>query len=66
MSPRMVSVLIFVAVVCGGVLFGAILQNVLLGLVLGLLLATGYALARAAWKRRDAGIYDEDDNGAQV
>ncbi|MBV0893952.1 hypothetical protein [Microbacterium sp. NC79] len=66
MSARTVSVLIFVAVVCGGILFGAILQNILLGLVLGLLLATGYALARASWKRRDTGIYDEEDNGAEI
>lgn len=66
MSARTVSVLIFVAVVCGGILFGAILQNILLSLVLGLLLATGYALARASWKRRDTGIYDEEDNGAEI
>ncbi len=66
MSARTVNVLIFIAIVCGGVLFGAVLQNILLGLVIGLLLATGYAFARASWKRRATGIYDEEDNGAQV
>ena len=66
MSARTVSVLLFIAIVCGGVLFGAVLQNILLGLVLGLLLATGYALARASWRRHDTGIYDDEDNGAQV
>ena len=66
MSARTVNVLIAAAIISGGILFGAVIQNLLLGLVLGGLLATGYGFARASWRRRDAGIFDEDDTGAQL
>lgn len=66
MSQRTVTWLIGLAIVSACVLFGAVMQNLLLGLFIGILLAGGYLAARSSWKRQGPNGPDEDDDGARL
>ena len=56
------TVLLFV----GGILFGLILQNVWIGLVLAAAISIGWLIAYESRRGRNEGIYDRDDDGAQL
>ena len=49
-----------------GVLFGMIMDNVWLGLVLAGAVSIGWLIAYESWRGRSTGIYDRDDDGAQL
>ncbi|MFT4305876.1 MAG: hypothetical protein QM604_03185 [Microbacterium sp.] len=49
-----------------GVLVGALLGNIWLGLLLAFVVSIGWAIAYESWRGRNVGIYDRDDDGAQL
>ena len=49
-----------------GVLFGLIMSNVWLGVVLAGAVSIGWLIAYESWRGRNVGIYDRDDDGAQL
>jgi hypothetical protein len=59
-------VLSAIGIVAGGILFGLIMQNVWLGLVLAAAISIGVVLAYNSRRGRNEGIYDRDDDGAQL
>lgn len=50
----------------GGILFGLTLQNVWIGLVLAAAISIGWLIAYESRRGRNEGIYDRDDDGAQL
>lgn len=66
MSRRALNFWIAVAIICAGLLFGAVIQNLLLGVFLGALLAAGFIMARSSWRRQESGEMGEDDDGARL
>ncbi len=56
------AVLVFAA----GILFGLVMQNVWLGLVLAAAVSIGWLIAYQSRRGRNEGIYDRDDDGAQL
>ncbi|MCK6080104.1 hypothetical protein KZX37_05645 [Microbacterium sp. EYE_5] len=50
----------------GGILFGLVLQNVWIGLVLAAAISIGWLIAYESRRGRNEGIYDRDDDGAQL
>ncbi len=56
------TVLLFV----GGILFGLVLQNVWIGLVLAAAISIGWLIAYESRRGRNQGVYDRDDDGAQL
>ncbi|MDL5351526.1 hypothetical protein [Microbacterium sp. zg-YB36] len=49
-----------------GVLFGMIMGNLWLGLVLAGAVSVGWLIAYESWRGHNTGIYDRDDDGAQL
>ncbi|MFT4211630.1 MAG: hypothetical protein QM626_07120 [Microbacterium sp.] len=49
-----------------GILVGALLGNIWLGLLLAFIVSIGWAIAYESWRGRNVGIYDRDDDGAQL
>lgn len=49
-----------------GIIFGLIWGNVWLGLLLAAAVSIGWLMAYESWRGRNAGIYDRDDDGAQL
>jgi hypothetical protein len=49
-----------------GIVFGLIWGNVWLGLVLAAAVSIGWLMAYESWRGRNVGVYDRDDNGAQL
>ncbi|WP_413355087.1 hypothetical protein [Microbacterium sp. 1P06AB] len=56
------TVLLFVA----GILFGLVWQNVWVGLVLAAAISVGWFIAYESRRGRNEGVYDRDDDGAQL
>lgn len=50
----------------GGIVFGLILQNVWVGLVLAAATSIGWLIAYESRRGRNQGVYDRDDDGAQL
>jgi hypothetical protein len=55
-----------VLVFAGGILFGMVMQNVWLGLVLAAAISIGWLLAYQSRRGHNEGIYDRDDDGAEL
>ncbi|MBA8815284.1 hypothetical protein FHX49_001516 [Microbacterium endophyticum] len=55
-----------VVLIVGGALIGLALGNLWIGLVLGAVLSIGWLIAYESWRGQNVGIYDRDDNGAQL
>ncbi|WP_405373917.1 MULTISPECIES: hypothetical protein [unclassified Microbacterium] len=49
-----------------GILFGLVMQNIWLGLVLAAAVSIGWLIAYESRRGRNQGIYDRDDDGAQL
>ena len=49
-----------------GILFGILWGNVWLGLVLAAAVSIGWLIAYESWRGRNVGVYDRDNNGAQL
>jgi len=49
-----------------GVLFGIVMGNVWLGVLLAGAISIGWLIAYESWRGRSTGIYDRDDDGAQL
>ncbi|MDT0180568.1 hypothetical protein Q9S36_10170 [Microbacterium sp. ARD31] len=56
------TVLLFAA----GILFGLIWGNVWLGIILAAAISIGWLIAYESSRGRNVGIYDRDDDGAQL
>jgi Flp pilus assembly protein TadB len=50
----------------GGVLVGILLGNVWVGLLIAAAVSIGWVIAYESWRGRNVGVYDRDDNGAQL
>jgi hypothetical protein len=59
-------VLSAIGIIAGGILFGLIMQNVWLGLVLAGAVSIGVILAYNSRRGHNEGIYDRDDDGAEL
>lgn len=59
-------VLSAIGIIAGGILFGLIMQNVWLGLVLAAAVLIGVAIAASSRRGHNEGIYDRDDDGAEL
>ena len=53
-------------ILIGGVLFGLVMQNIWLGLAIAAAVSIGVILAYSSRRGRNEGIYDRDDDGAQL
>lgn len=49
-----------------GALFGAIMSNIWLGLVLGVVISIGWLIAYESWRGQTVGLDDPHDDGAQL
>lgn len=49
-----------------GIVFGLVMNNVWLGLVLAAAISVGWLIAYESRRGRNEGVYDRDDDGAQV
>jgi hypothetical protein len=49
-----------------GALIGAILGNVGLGLLLGVLVSIGWLIAYESWRGKTPHLHDDDDDGARL
>ncbi|WP_460775947.1 hypothetical protein [Microbacterium sp. GXF7504] len=50
----------------GGILVGILLGSVLMGLFIAAIVSIGWLIAYESWRGRNVGIYDRDDDGAQL
>jgi hypothetical protein len=49
-----------------GVLVGAILKSIVLGLVIAAIISIGWLIAYESWRGRTVGLDDPHDDGAQL
>ncbi len=49
-----------------GILVGVLLGNIWLGLLLAFIVSIGWIIAYESWRGRSVGLYDRDDDGAQL
>jgi hypothetical protein len=49
-----------------GVLVGAILESIVLGLVIAAIISIGWLIAYESWRGRTVGLDDPHDDGAQL
>jgi hypothetical protein len=49
-----------------GALIGAVLGNVGLGLLLGVLVSIGWLIAYESWRGKTPHLHDDDDDGARL
>ncbi len=56
------TVLVFAA----GVLVGMALGSIWVGLLIAAAVSIGWLIAYESWRGRNVGIYDRDDDGAQL
>lgn len=49
-----------------GVVVGIALESLWVGLLLALVVSIGWLIAYESWRGRNVGIYDRDDDGAQL
>ena len=49
-----------------GIVIGIALGSVWIGLLLALVVSIGWLIAYESWRGRNEGIYDRDDDGAQL
>ncbi|HWT33174.1 MAG TPA: hypothetical protein VN107_05370 [Microbacterium sp.] len=49
-----------------GILFGAILGNVWVGVLLGLLVSIGWLIGYESWRGKTPHLHDDDDDGARL
>lgn len=49
-----------------GIVFGLVMNNVWLGLVLAAAISVGWIIAYESRRGRNEGVYDRDDDGAQL
>ncbi|GAB3148591.1 hypothetical protein GCM10027058_09390 [Microbacterium neimengense] len=49
-----------------GIIVGIALGSVWIGLLLALIVSIGWLIAYESWRGRNVGIYDRDDDGAQL
>lgn len=49
-----------------GVLVGILLGSVWVGLLIALAVSIGWLIAYESWRGRNVGMYDRDDDGAQL
>jgi hypothetical protein len=49
-----------------GVVVGIALGSVWIGLLLALIVSIGWLIAYESWRGRNVGIYNRDDDGAQL
>lgn len=56
------TVLLFAA----GILIGVVLGSIWTGLILAAAISVGWLIAYESWRGRNVGVYDRDDDGAQL
>lgn len=49
-----------------GVVVGMLLNNIVFGLVIAVVVSLGWIIAYESWRGRQVGIYNRDDDGAQL
>jgi hypothetical protein len=49
-----------------GVLVGIVLGSVWVGLLIAAAVSIGWLIAYESWRGRNVGVYDRDDDGAQL
>ncbi len=49
-----------------GVIVGIVLGSVWIGLLIAAAVSVGWLIAYESWRGRNVGIYDRDDDGAQL
>jgi hypothetical protein len=49
-----------------GVLVGILLGSVWVGLLIAAAVSIGWLIAYESWRGRNVGVYDRDDDGAQL
>lgn len=49
-----------------GVVVGMLMGSVAFGLVIAVVVSLGWIIAYESWRGRQVGIYDRDDDGAQL
>ncbi len=50
----------------GGILVGILLGSLWTGVVVALAVSVGWLIAYESWRGRNVGVYDRDDDGAQL
>lgn len=56
------TVLLFAA----GIVIGLVLGSIWTGLILAAAISVGWLIAYESWRGRNVGVYDRDDDGAQL
>lgn len=54
------------AILAIGLFVGMLLGNAIFGLVIAIIVSIGWLIAYESWRGRQVGIYDRDDDGAQL
>ncbi len=49
-----------------GIVVGMLLGSIWLGLLIALIVSIGWVIAYESWRGRNVGVYDRDDDGAQL
>lgn len=55
-----------VVLFAGGILVGILLENIWTGVLVALAVSVGWLIAYESWRGRNVGVYDRDDDGAQL